>query len=84
MRDIPVDGPVIPLTIDEVKKVEFSPETKSLTISAVQGNEFYSVPVQIHLDFSALATQQLLEAMNTLQRDWGKLVEVSSSKYSVQ
>lgn len=24
MNDIPVDGPVIPLNIDEVKKVEFS------------------------------------------------------------
>lgn len=31
MNDIPVDGPVIPLNTDEVKKVEFSPETKSLT-----------------------------------------------------
>lgn len=31
MNDIPVNGPVIPLNIDEVKKVEFSPETKSLT-----------------------------------------------------
>lgn len=84
MSNIPVDGPVIPLTVDEIKKVEFSPETKSLTISAVQGNEFYSVPVQIHLELSPSATRQLLEAMKTLQRDWGKLVEVSSSKYSVQ
>lgn len=84
MSDIQLDGPVIPLTIDEVKKVEFSPETKSLTISAIQGNEFYSVPVQVHLELSASATQQLLGAMNTLQRDWGKLVEVTSSKYSVQ
>ncbi|MDI8978134.1 hypothetical protein MJN47_31840, partial [Salmonella enterica subsp. enterica serovar Lubbock] len=32
MNDIPVDGPVIPLNTDEVKKVEFSPETSRALI----------------------------------------------------